>query len=292
MEGETALGWFSRLRKKAAVEATRPAPATPPPPTPVSKPAPVPITEAAPPAERVTETPDRDLTAEQRWVNVQGVGEYQRVLAGPVPRAVDVELFAWDRAEQITVRLDGERIGDLPWQIVGPAHAALRARRQMGLPPVFLPAEIRPGDFVPAYLAVQVPTQQHFDAWLATVTPEGWTKPRDKEEYPYFSTAKAYQESLADLFAKYGDKDRGMLAKIEFETRQDKKGNDYTVGVVKRDQLIVTEFQIDHPRWEPIYTDYQSGTPGRLLVRFSRSGEKYRASGVYKTPKPAAASES
>jgi hypothetical protein len=229
--------------------------------------------------------PEPELPIDEgRWINVQGVGEYQRVLQGRVPRAVQVELFAWERSEQITARLDGERVGDLPWQIVGPAHAALRARRERGLPPVFLPAQVRRGDYVPAYLAVRLPAQDEFDAWLASVTPEGWTKPREKEEYPSFSTAKAYQEALAELFAKHGAKDRSLVATIEFETRQDKKGNDFTLGIVKRDGLVVTEFNIDHPRWEPIYNDHQAGTPGRLLVRFSKSGEKYRASGVYKTP--------
>ncbi|WP_022894607.1 hypothetical protein [Agromyces subbeticus] len=52
---------------------------------------------------------------------------------------------------------------------------------------------------------------------------------------------------------------------------------DYTLGIVKRDGLVMTEFSIDQRRWEPIYNDLQAGTSGQMLVRFSGSGDKYRA---------------
>lgn len=229
----------------------------------------------------------RDPTATEGWVNVQGVGDYQKLLAGRVPRTVQVEMFPWDRGEGITARLNGERVGDMPWNFVSKAHAALRARRQAGLQPVHLPGEIRRGDYVPVYLAVQVPGYDELATWVRSQAPEGWSMPRAKEEYPYFSTAKQYQEALAALFVKYGDATRALKVDVQFMPRPTGKSAGDLMGVVSRDGLVITEFDVENERWAGLYSDHVAGNPGRLLVTFSQSSNgKYRASGVYKVPKP------
>ncbi len=233
--------------------------------------------------------PVRDLTAAEEWVNVQGVGDYQGLLTGRIPRFAEVELFAWDRGEGITARIDGVRVGDMPSRFVSKAHAALRARRQAGLEPVCLPGEIRRGDYVPAYLAVKVPGYYEVESWARSLAPGGWSRPREKEEYPYFSTAKQYQEALAALFAKYSEAARGLKAEVTFMPRPAGKNAGELMGVVSRDGLVITEFDVDHERWAGVYSDHVAGNIGRLLVSFSQSSNgKYRANGVYKVPKPAA----
>lgn len=239
-------------------------------------------------AER--KAPVRDLTVAEEWVNVEGVGDYQRLLSGRVPRPAEVELFAWDRGEGVTARIDGERVGEMPSNFVSKAHAALRARRQAGLEPVYLTGEIRRGDYVPAYLAVKVPGYYEVESWARSLAPEGWSRPREKEEYPYFSTAKQYQEALAVLFAKYSEATRGLKAEVAFMPRPAGKNAGELMGVVSRDGLVITEFDVDHERWAGLYSDHVAGNVGRLLVSFSQSSNgKYRASGVYKVPAPAAA---
>lgn len=81
--------------------------------------------------------------ADDEWVNVHGVGEYQRVLAGMVPCTVQVELFPWDREERVTARVNGQRVGELSDGFAGKVHAVLHARRVTGLAPIIVEGEVR-----------------------------------------------------------------------------------------------------------------------------------------------------
>ncbi len=219
------------------------------------------------------------------WVSVSGVGGYQEVLAGRLPRRVRVELFPWDRGTSVTVRVDGQRVGELPVGVADRVHAVLRARREARMPPVVVAGEVRRGDYVPVYLAVNIPSRDKFTGWIASVAPDGFTQPRPKEEEVGLHALSKYQNALAPLFEKYGANSRGVEVSIEWTTTPSGKYAGQPMGLVCLDGATFAELQAAHPdKWQAIYHDHQGGTLGRLLVTFWRHEGKYGAYAVYKTP--------
>lgn len=228
---------------------------------------------------------------DDEWVNIRGVGMHQQALTGPVPRPVQVELYPWAQTPHVAARVNGKTIGNLSDGFAGHVYEVLRARRDAGLPPVTVPGEVRQGDFVPVYLAVKIPHWGKLDAWIDSVAPPGWMPAQpnrpSQEEVRLHATAR-YQEALAGLFEKYGARSRSVNASIEWTTTRSGKSAGEPMGLVSLDAVVFAELQATHPEhWHSVYADYQAGTPGRLLVRLTRDGDKFGATGVYKTPRPA-----
>lgn len=221
------------------------------------------------------------------WVSIQGVGDHQKALGGTVPRAVHVELFPWEREQRVTARVGGQRVGELPSSIERSTYAALRARRSAGMPPVVLQGEIRRGDRVPVYLAVALPTVSQLASWAMSIAPEGWSLPRAKQEDVTLQGLHDYQEALATLHQKYGNAKRRPVASIEWTAAQGGKHDGEPLGLVSLDGIVFAEFRPRSPeKWRPLYEDHKAGTPGRLLVSFTKGSGGYGAWAVYKTPQP------
>ena len=221
------------------------------------------------------------------WVNITGVGDYQEVLDGTLPRPVQVELFPWDRGGSVTARLDGKRVGELPASVAARVHPVLHARRRAEMPPVIVRGEARRGDYVPVYLAVNIPHRDKFTGWLASITPPGFTQPRPKEEDVNLHALNKYQDALAALFGRYGPKTRGVETRIEWTTTPSGKYAGRPMGIVSVDGIAFAELQAARPdKWQAIHDDHRAETPGRLLVTFWQHEGKHGAFAIYKTPWP------
>ena len=222
-------------------------------------------------------------------MNIHRVGKHQGALAGPVPRPVQVELFPWQHGAHVAARVNGSTIGNLSEGFAAHVYGVLVARREAGLPPVTVPGEVRRGDIVPVYLAVNIPHWSKLEGWIQSVAPPGWAPAQPKrrsEEEVRLHASNRYQAALAELFEMYGDRSRSLRASIKWVTKTSGRLAGSTMGFVSRDGIVFAELQAAHPEhWRSIYADFQAGTPGRLLVRFTRDGERFVAIGVYKTPR-------
>jgi hypothetical protein len=221
------------------------------------------------------------------WVNVTSVGGYQEVLDRKLPYAVQVELFPWERGNSVTARVDGQRVGELPASVATRLHPVLHARRKAGMPPVMVRGEARRGDYVPIYLAVNIPHRDKFAGWIACITPEGFTRPRPREEDVNLHALNKYEKALAALFGEHGVRTRGIEARIEWTTSPSGKYAGQPKGIVSLDGITFAELHASHPdKWRAIYDDHQMGTPGRLLVKFWKHEGRHGAFAVYKPPQP------
>jgi len=221
------------------------------------------------------------------WLNITGVGDYQKVLAGRLPRHVQVELFPWDRGTSVTARVDGRRVGELPPGVADRLHPVLHARREAGMPPVMVLGQARRGNYVAVYLAVNIPNRDKFTGWISSIAPEGFTQPRPKEERASLHALNKYQDALALLFEKYGSRTRGVEASITWTTTPSGKYAGHPMGLVCLDGTTFAELNAAHPdNWQAIYDDHQAGMPGRLLVNFWQDKGKYGTFAAYRTPQP------
>jgi hypothetical protein len=209
--------------------------------------------------------------ADDEWVNVHGVGEYQRVLAGMVPCTVQVELFPWDREERVTARVNGQRVGELSDGFAGKVHAVLHARRVTGLAPIIVEGEVRRGDYLPIYLAVRIPHWGRLAAWIESVAPTSWRPRRPAEVPARLHKLGQHQEALVRLFAKYGSRTRGVPAVIRFQPAPTSKYAGQTMGFVSIDEIVFAELNAPaEGSWSDVLADYEAG-PAHDVPRWRNS---------------------
>lgn len=193
------------------------------------------------------------------WIAVKGVGEYQSVLAGRVPRIVDVELMPWERGGNVTVRLGGSRVGEIWCDTDDRVFQALQARREAGLPNLVVSGEVRRGDYVRAYLAIDFPDKSR----AVDIAPAGWV-PRIPEvtETPLYRM-NAYADALTEVFVA-GTK---LPATVKFDVTPSGKYKGEARGVVSVNGLEVGELAAPYRyKWEQIQLDQETGVPGDLSL--------------------------
>ncbi|MHB1171424.1 MAG: hypothetical protein ACYCZY_02800 [Lacisediminihabitans sp.] len=205
--------------------------------------------------EPVSAAPTAAPSAVDTMVHVKGVGGYQSLLAGPVRRA-PVELMAWEKGDAITAKLNGQRVGEIDYS--PDVHVALLAMRHYGLPPFVANGEIRKGDYVPRYLAVDLPTV----AQLKTLLPKGWA-PAESSVSIHMTTR--YQEALGAL---YDEKAKMREAQVSFRTCEKGKYKGESEGVIDLDGQTVGELSAGNDgKWAIIREDRETGVPGQLMVK-------------------------
>lgn len=185
---------------------------------------------------------------------VRGVGRHQELLAGPV-RRVKVELMAWEQGDTITVKIDGDRVGEIDFS---PAlHHVLLALRREGQPSVVVDGEVRHGDLVSRYLAVALPDP----ASLTPLASKTWA-PAESPINVHMTTH--YQDALKSL---YRPSTRRREAQVSFRLHEGGKHAGSTEGVVTLDDKIVGELSAgSSEKWSIILEDRRAGIPGRLMI--------------------------
>jgi hypothetical protein len=207
--------------------------------------------------------------------HVKGVGRHQQVLAA-LPRFVKVELMPWQQGDTITVKINGERVGELDYS--GQLHTVLAAVRAHGLPPVIVDGEVRRGDIVARYLAVALPSP----AELKSLLPKGWAP---KESPINIQMTPRHQDGLA---AAYDPKGKAREAQVTFQTHAGGKFDGQPEGIVSLDGQVIGELSAGHDdKWSLIYDDRQAGIAGRLMVRIygganATTATVYTVDAVYK----------
>jgi len=186
--------------------------------------------------------------------HVRGVGRHQELLAGP-PRRVQVELLPWEKGDAITAMIGGERVGEIDFS---PAlHHVLLALRKEGLPLVIVEGEVRIGDAVPRYLAVDLPN------------PSSLKPPGKKSWAPTESAVNVHMTNhyQGALHALYVPKARRREAQVSFRTHHGGKFDGKPEGVLSLDGQVIGEFSAGaDEKWAIILEDVLSGIPGRVMV--------------------------
>lgn len=208
--------------------------------------------------KKATPLPDSDAKMPSpidTMTKVRGVGRHQELLAGPV-RRIRVELMAWERGDTITVKIDGERVGEIDY---APAlHHALLAMRKDGHPPVVVDAEVRRGDSVPRYLAVVLPDPAAF-------TPLPLKRRAPAESAVNVHMTSHYQDALKALYKTGG---RRREAQVTFRAHEGGKHAGRPEGVITLEDQIIGELSANaDDKWSILFEDRNSGIPGRLMVR-------------------------
>ncbi|MBC7593501.1 MAG: hypothetical protein H7288_06125 [Kineosporiaceae bacterium] len=193
---------------------------------------------------------------------VSGVGRHQKILGGLLGR-VTVELVPWKRGESITVKLQGERVGEFS---NGKLHTVLLAMMTAGLPLVNVPGEVRRGDWVPRYLAVATPDPKilkalHPELWAPGVQP---VKMLPQKGIGVYRTGN-YQPALREL---YRPNARRREATVTFGVHTSGKFTGQRNATVELGGQVIGELIAQYSEgWELIVEDREVGVLGHLMVR-------------------------
>ena len=226
---------------------------------------------AATVAPQVTRAARSARTPGELWVG--GVGAYQAALAR-MPRDVEVELMPWVRGSDITAKVGGVKVGELPYS--PKLHEVLFARREAGMAAAMFSGEVRDGDYVPRFLAVFVPVGAELDA----LAPAGWVRPIPAESTIKVHRTGAYQDALAEAHRPNG---RRREAEVTFGLTESGKYAGEVCGTVSLGGAVIGELSAAYgDKWALIYEDQAAGISGRLLVDVQNLGDKYAVAAVYK----------
>jgi len=202
-------------------------------------------------------------TVSDSMTTVSGVGRHQAILERSSSRVV-VELVPWKRGDAITVKLDGERVGELDYS--GNLHTVLIAMMTAGLPLVSVPGEVRRGDRVPWYLAVATPDPTalkvlHPELWVPGVQSVKLLPETGISVY----RAGNYQPALRALYRANA---RRREATVTFGVHTSGKFAGQRNAMVELDGQLIGELIAQYSEgWALIAEDREVGVPGRLMVR-------------------------